>query len=73
MKKTRYVLLTIIAIDVFFIALNALLIDYINVTYLIIIDVTIWVTMQLVINHYIKKNNGGPSFVPLDQLPEGKK
>lgn len=73
MKKTRYVLLTIIAIDVFFIAFNALLIDYINVTYLIIIDVTIWVAMQFIINHYIKENNGGPSFVPIDQLPEGKK
>lgn len=72
MKKTRFVLLTILAIDIFFIAFNTLLIDHLNVTYVIILDVIIWVAMQFIINHYIKKNHGGPSFVPLDQLPEGK-
>ena len=72
MRKTRYVLITILFMDIFFILLNMLLMKYINVTLIVAIDIAIWVLMQLVINYYIKKNHGGPSYIPMDQLPEGK-
>ncbi|MCM1198944.1 MAG: undecaprenyl/decaprenyl-phosphate alpha-N-acetylglucosaminyl 1-phosphate transferase [Clostridium sp.] len=64
MRKTRYVLLTIIFIDLLFIVLNTLIATKINVTLIILIDVTIWTAIQFIINYYIKKNNGGPSYVP---------
>lgn len=72
MRKTRYVLITILFMDIFFIFLNMLLMRYINVTFIVVIDIAVWVMIQLVINYYIKKNHGGPSYVPMDQLPEGQ-
>ncbi|MDE6872496.1 MAG: undecaprenyl/decaprenyl-phosphate alpha-N-acetylglucosaminyl 1-phosphate transferase [Bacteroidales bacterium] len=64
MRKTRYVMLTIICIDVLLIVLNTLLATKINVTFIILIDVVLWTSIQLVINYYIRKNHGGPSYVP---------
>lgn len=70
MKKTRHVLMTIIAIDVFFIVLNSLIADVMNVTLIILLDIVIWTALQFVVNYYIRKNHGGPSYVPVEQLPE---
>ncbi|MDE6871400.1 MAG: undecaprenyl/decaprenyl-phosphate alpha-N-acetylglucosaminyl 1-phosphate transferase [Bacteroidales bacterium] len=64
MRKTRYVMLTIIFIDVLLIVLNTLLATRINVTFIILIDVILWTSIQFIINHYIRKNHGGPSYVP---------
>ena len=68
MKKTGNVLMTIIAIDIFFIVFNALLADEMNCTILLIIDIAIYTSIHLIINRFIKKNNGGPSYIPVEEL-----
>ena len=67
-KRTAHVLATILGIDLFFICFNALLADEMNVTLLIIIDIIIYTSMHLVINHFIRKNGGGPSYIPVEEL-----
>ena len=66
--RMRSVLITILLTDIFFIAMNILLADRINLTFILIIDVILWTAFQLVINHYIKKNGGGPSYIPPEEL-----
>lgn len=66
--KTKFVLITILITDLFFIVMNTLLADRINLTFILLIDVVLWTAFQLVINHFIKKNGGGPSYIPLEEL-----
>lgn len=72
MKKTGHVLVTILGIDLFFIAFNALLADRINITLLLLCDIAIYTAMHLVINRFIRKNNGGPSYVPVEELAKSE-
>ena len=37
-------------------------------TLILVIDIILYTALQLVINHFIKKNHGGPSYVPLEEL-----
>ena len=66
--KTKFVLITILITDLFFIVMNTLLADRINLTFILLIDVVLWTAFQLVINRFIKKNGGGPSYIPLEEL-----
>lgn len=52
--RIRMILVTILAISLFFIAFNMLLIPHVNITILLIMDVAIWVGIQIVINMSIK-------------------
>lgn len=52
--RTRWVLVTIICIAVFFIVFNSLLATRVNVTLLVGMDVVIWTLMHLYINKKIK-------------------
>lgn len=70
--KTPYVLITILAADLFFIGLNTILAGQINLTWILATDIVLWTAFQLVINHYIKKNDGGPSYIPLEKLAESE-
>ena len=72
MKENKYVLITILGIDLFFIAFNALLADRINITLLLLCDIAIYTAMHLVINRFIRKNNGGPSYVPVEELAKSE-
>ena len=72
MKEIKYVLITILGIDLFFIAFNALLADRINITLLLLCDIAIYTAMHLVINRFIRKNNGGPSYVPVEELAKSE-
>ncbi|MBO5194777.1 MAG: hypothetical protein J6B62_07765, partial [Bacteroidales bacterium] len=49
------VLVTIIMIAVFFVVFNAVLVDYVNITIILILDVVIWTVIQLLINKGIVK------------------
>lgn len=53
--RTRSVLVTIIMIAVFFVVFNAILVDYVNITIILILDVVIWTVIQLLINKGIVK------------------
>lgn len=70
--KIKFVLITIIITDLFFIAMNSLLADRINLTVILIIDVILWTGLQLIINHFIKKQGGGPSYIPLEELAKSE-
>lgn len=72
MTRVSHVLITIIAIDIFFIAFNAIFADQINSTILLLIDILIYTAMHLIINYFIKKNNGGPSFIPVEELAKSE-
>ena len=72
MTRVRSVLITIIAIDVFFIVFNAVLADKINSTILLLIDITIYTAIHIVINYFIRKNNGGPSYIPVEELAKSE-
>lgn len=70
--KVPAVLVTILFIDLLFIGLNTALVEVINVTLILVIDIILYTTLQLVINHYIRKNHGGPSYVPLEELAKSE-
>ena len=72
MKKTGHVLVTILGIDFFFIVFNALLAGRLNITLLLFCDIAIYTAMHLVINRFIRKNNGGPSYVPVEELAKSE-
>ena len=72
MTRVCSVLITIIAIDVFFIIFNAVLADKINSTILLLIDITIYTAIHIVINYFIRKNNGGPSYIPVEELAKSE-
>ena len=50
----RWVMVTILLVSVFFIVLNFCLVDCMNVTLLLLLDVVLWTAMQLYINYRIK-------------------
>ena len=54
--RVRAVLATILAISLYFIGLNALLVDRVGVNWLLAADVASWVAMQLAINRAIRKH-----------------
>ncbi len=66
--KVKAVLITILLVDLFFITMNSLLAGHINITYILAIDIALYTSMHLVINHFIRKNGGGPSYVPIEEL-----
>lgn len=53
--RTKSVLVTIVLIAVFFIVLNALLVNHVNITIILALDVLIWTLMHLGINRGIKR------------------
>ena len=72
MKKTGHVLVTILGIDFFFIVFNALLAGRLNITLLLFCDIAIYTSLQFVINRFIRKNNGGPSYIPVEELAKSE-
>ena len=72
MKKTGHVLVTILGIDFFFIVFNALLAGRLNITLLLFCDIAIYTSLQFIINRFIRKNNGGPSYVPVEELAKSE-
>lgn len=72
MKKTGHVLVTILGIDLFFIVFNALLAGRLNITLLLFCDIAIYTSLQFIINRFIRKNNGGPSYVPVEELAKSE-
>ena len=50
----RWVMVTILLVSVFFIVLNFCLVDCMNVTLLLLLDVVLWTAMQLFINYRIR-------------------
>lgn len=53
--RARSVLITIIATSIFFITLNALLSPAVNITVLLLIDITLWILLHLAINRKIRE------------------
>ena len=45
--RVRWVMVTILAISLFFIGMTLLLLPYCNVTYILIIDVVLWIALHL--------------------------
>ena len=70
--RTPAVLVTILAADLFFIIMNSILAGRLNLTFILIIDIALYTAMHLVINHYIRKNGGGPSYVPVEELAKSE-
>ena len=70
--KVPAVLVTILVIDLLFIAMNSVLAEHINVTFILLIDMALYTAIQLVINHFIRKNHGGPSYVPVEELAKSE-
>lgn len=52
--RLRFVMLTIILIDISFIIINCLLAGLMNVTFIIFIDIFIWILLQIIINKFAK-------------------
>ena len=52
--------------------MNTILSECINLTVILAIDIVLYTSMQLVINRYIKKNGGGPSYIPLEELAQSE-
>ena len=53
--RVRWVMATILFIALFFIALNMLLLSYCNVTYILIIDIVLWIALHLYLNVLIAR------------------
>lgn len=53
--RPRMVMVTILFIALFFIGLNWLLVDILNMTWLLVVDIVLWTLLQAVINISIKK------------------
>ena len=54
--RVRMVMVSIIAVSVFFIALNILLVDKMNVTYLLMVNLIFWTILHLILNRFIAIN-----------------
>ena len=54
--RVRMVMVSIIAVSVFFITLNILLVDKMNVTYLLIVNLIFWTILHLILNRFIAIN-----------------
>lgn len=53
--RVRWVMVTILFVALFFIVLNMLLLPYYNITYILIIDIVLWVTFHLYLNVLIHR------------------
>lgn len=51
--RVRWVMITILAISLFFIGLTLLLLPYCNVTFILIIDIILWIALHLYLNMLI--------------------
>ena len=58
--RKRYVTTFIIALALFFIILNAMIDNQLNITFVLMIDFAIYILMHLAINHFIRKEEGTP-------------
>ena len=58
--KMRWVLTTIILMDVFYIMLNFFLRYYLNITVILLIDLALWGILHLCLNKRIKQVEGVP-------------
>lgn len=54
--RVRMVMVTILCVSVFFIVLNMLLADRMNVTFLLLLNLLLWTSLHLLINWLISKN-----------------
>ena len=54
--RPRMVLVAILFIALFFIGLNWLLVDHIGITALLLLDIVLWILLQMFINRCIWKN-----------------
>lgn len=52
----RATMLTILGISLFFIAINVLLVGYLNYTVILILDLAIWVGINITINYFIRRH-----------------
>lgn len=53
--RVRWVMVTILAISLFFIGMTLLLLPYCNVTYILIIDIILWIALHLYLNVLIAR------------------
>ena len=53
--RPRQVMVTILFIALFFIGINGLLADVLNITILLMLDIVLWTLMQLGINRAIRR------------------
>ena len=51
--RVRWVMITILAISLFFIGLTFVLLPYCNVTFILIIDIILWIALHLYLNMLI--------------------
>ena len=58
--KMRWVLATIISMDVFYIVLNFFLREYLNITVILLIDLALWGILHFFLNKRIKQVEGVP-------------
>ena len=54
--RVRMVLVTILFILLFFIGLNICLVDKLDVTLLLILDIVLWMAMQVFINYCVERH-----------------
>lgn len=50
------VLFFILAVCVFFLVVNYLLVDYMSITWLLVLDITLWVLMHLILDMFVHKS-----------------
>ena len=58
--KPHYVLMVIIALDMFYIIMNYLLRKYLNITVILLLDGILWCILHIILNKQIKKVEGTP-------------
>ena len=51
--RIRWAMAGLLMVSLFFIALNAILVRYLNITLLCGLDILLWIVMHLVLNHFI--------------------
>ncbi len=54
--RVRMVMLTIFGLSIYFIGLNILLTDRIDINWILIIDITSWIAIQTIINYAIRRH-----------------
>ena len=58
--RPRMVMVTILFIALFFIGLNWLLVEWVGMTWLLVIDIVLWMLIQLTINYFIISHKKNP-------------
>lgn len=61
--RVRMVLVTILFVLLFFIGLNVCLVDKLDVTLLLILDIVLWTLMQLFINYCVARHKSNPVII----------